>query len=305
MLQLFQLILQVKGQTMLGFDLEILKWFESLRSGFANSFFEYVTMLGEEALMILLVAVLWFAFDKRIAQRLFFITVVSLSFNSIIKNFAKVERPFATGEVTCVRPDTATGYSFPSGHTQNFATWSTASAIKFKKTWFSVLSGVLISLVALSRVFLGAHYPSDVIAGALLGVVFAFIGSTVYDKAVNKMCLFKGAFLLLTPFALFFILSPDTHYADFYKLYGMLAGLIAAVGFEEKFAPLDYTVCAYKKILRVVVGVVLALAVKEGLKVFNAFEVLQLSLAFDAMRYFVVVFICLGLCPLLFKKIKI
>lgn len=290
---------------MFAFELEILKKTELLRNDFINSFFEYVTMLGEEVLMILLVAILWFAFDKRIAQRLFFITVVSLSFNGIIKNIAKIPRPFASGEVTCVRPDTATGYSFPSGHTQNFATWSTAVAIKLKKTWVSVITGILILLVALSRVFLGAHYPSDVIVGMILGVAFAFIGNSIYDKTEDKSKLFTYVLLLLTPFVVFFMIKPDPLYADLYKLYGMLAGLILAVSFEERFASLDYTVAIWKKALRVVIGVALALAVKEGFKALNVFTVLQLSLAFDAIRYIALVFVCLGLCPFLFKKLNI
>ncbi len=290
---------------MFAFEIEILKRIELLRNDFINSFFEYVTMLGEEVLMILIVAILWFAFDKRIAQRLFFITVVSLSFNSVIKNIAKIPRPFASGEVTCVRPDTATGYSFPSGHTQNFATWSTAVAIKIKKTWVSVITAVLIFLVALSRVFLGAHYPSDVIVGVILGVAFAFIGNSIYDKTDNKGKLFTCVLLLLTPFVVFFMIKPDPLYSDLYKLYGMLAGLILSVSFEERFAKLDYTVAPWKKTLRVVIGVTLALAVKEGLKALNVFTILQLSFAFDALRYLALVFVCLGLCPFLFKKLNI
>ena len=60
---------------------------------------------------------LWFAVDKKLAQQVFFVTATSLSVNGIIKNFAKVPRPFTKG-VSCVRLDTATGYAFPSGHTQ-------------------------------------------------------------------------------------------------------------------------------------------------------------------------------------------
>lgn len=98
------------------FELAFLKWLEGLRTSFLNALFEGVTMLGEETLIILLVVALWFAVDKKLAQQVFFVTATSLSVNGIIKNFAKVPRPFAKG-ISCVRLDTATGYSFPSGHT--------------------------------------------------------------------------------------------------------------------------------------------------------------------------------------------
>lgn len=104
-------------------------------------------MLGEETPMVLIIAILYFAFNKNFAQKLLFITASSRSINSIIKNFVKLPRPFITGEVTCVRPDTSTGYSFPSGHIQNFATWSTVLTLKLEKIWIVPITVVLILLV--------------------------------------------------------------------------------------------------------------------------------------------------------------
>ena len=141
---------------MFAFELDFLKWLESFRSGFLNTLFEGITMLGEETLVILLVVALWFAVDRKLAQQVFFVTVASLSLNGIIKNFAKIPRPFTKG-VSCVRPDTATGYAFPSGHTQGFATWCGFFALKLKKIWLRVLAAVLIFAVAFSRLYLGAH----------------------------------------------------------------------------------------------------------------------------------------------------
>ncbi len=174
---------------MFAFELEFLQFLEGLRTDTLNKFFEFVTMLGEETLMIIIVVTLWFAFDKRLAQKIAFITATSLGINGIMKNFLKVPRPFAAGELTCVRPDTATGYSFPSGHTHNFATWITVAAIWFKKLWFAIFAGVLIILVGFSRLFLGAHYPSDVIVGGVVGSIIAIVGSTIYDRAENKKAL--------------------------------------------------------------------------------------------------------------------
>ena len=289
---------------MFDFELVFLKWLESFRTSFLNAVFEGVTMLGEETLIIFLVVALWFAVDKKLAQQVFFVTVTSLSVNGIIKNFAKVPRPFTKG-ISCVRLDTATGYSFPSGHTQGFTTWSSFFAVKVKKAWLSWLVGLLVVLVAFSRLYLGAHYPSDVIVALALGVGFAFLGNYLFEKVEDVKKLYLGAFLALTPFIGYFLCVAEPLFADLFKTFGMLGGMVAVAYLDEKTEPLSYDVVWWKKLVRILLGVAIALVLKEVIKLLNVFEIIQISLLIDAARYFVVVMAVGYLCPLLFKKIKL
>ena len=289
---------------MFDFELEFLKWLEGLRTNFLNAVFEGITLIGEETLIILLVVALWFAVDKKLAQQVFFVTATSLSVNGIIKNFAKVPRPFTKG-ISCVRLDTATGYAFPSGHTQGFATWSSFFAVKFKRTWLSILVGVLIVAVAISRLYLGAHYPSDVIVGIALGVGIAILGNYLFEKVKDLKKLYLGTLLILTPFIVCFLFVADPLFADLFKTFGMVGGMVVVSFLDEKTEPLSYDVVWWKKLIRIVLGVVLAVALKEAIKLVNVFDVLQISLLIDAIRYFIVVMTVGYLCPLLFKKIKL
>ena len=289
---------------MFAFELGFLKWLEGLRTSFLNAVFEGITFLGEETLIILLVVALWFAVDKKLAQQVFFVTATSLSVNGIIKNFAQVPRPFTKG-VNCLRPETATGYSFPSGHTQGFATWSSFFAAKFKKTWLTVLVAVLIGLVAFSRLYLGVHYPSDVIVAVALGVGLSILGNYLFEKVKDVKKLYLGAFLILAPFIVYFLFVADPLFADLFKTFGMVGGMVAVAFLDEKTEPLSYDVAWWKKLIRIVVGVVLAVALKEVIKLVNVFDVMQISLLIDALRYFIVVMAVGYLCPLLFKKIKL
>ena len=286
------------------FELEILKWLEGLRTSFLNVLFESITVLGEETLIILLVVALWFAVDKKLAQQVFFVTATSLSVNGIIKNFAQVPRPFTKG-ISCVRVDTATGYSFPSCHTQGFATWSSFFAIKVKKIWLSVLVGVLITLVAVSRLYLGAHYPSDVIVAVVLGVSLSAFGNYLFVKVKDTKKLYLGTFLIMTPFIAYFLYVADPLFADLFKTFGMIGGMVVVSFWDENTEPLSYEVAWWKKVIRIVLGVVIAVALKEVIKRMNVFEVMPISLFIDAIRYFVVVMAVGVLCPLLFKKIKL
>ena len=289
---------------MFSFELDFLKLLESLRTKFLNFLFEGITFLGEETLVILLVVTIWFAVDSKLAQKMFFITATSLCVNGIIKNFAKVPRPFSKG-ISCVRPDTATGFAFPSGHTQGFATWSTLFAIKFKKNWFSILTGVLIVLVAFSRLYLGAHYPSDVLVGIALGLTFAFLGNYLHDKVSDPKKLYLITILALTPFIIYFLFEANPLFADLYKTFGMLCGLTTICFLEEKTKPLPLDVAWWKKLLRIIIGVAFAFLLKEAIKLLNVFEIMQISLVLDALRYFVVVFAVGFLCPLIMKKINL
>ncbi len=290
---------------MFPFELDFLKLLETVRTDVFNVLFESITLLGEETLLIALMAVIYFLYDKQLARKLFIITVLSLTTNSIIKNFVRIPRPFADGKLTCVRPQTATGYSFPSGHTQNFATWSFSLALHFKKHWACILSILLTLLMAFSRMYLGAHYPSDVLVGLLLGISFAVAGSYVCSKTDNIAALSTCALLLLTPFAVYFLIAAEALFADFFKAYGLLAGFLCGTCFEEKYVRLDCTGALWKRFLRVVLAVVLAVLIKTALKKLFACELLRLSLISDAVRYFLLTLIMLGICPLLFQKFKL
>ena len=288
---------------MFGFELQFLKWLESIRTGFLTALFEGITILGEETLIILLVVALWFAVDSKLAQKVFFITICSTGLNGVVKNIAQVPRPFDKG-ITPVRQETATGFSFPSGHTQNFATTSTFFAIKFKKKWFTILVSVLIALVAFSRLYLGVHYPSDVIVGAGLGVAMAFLGDYLFDRAKDVKKLYVAVLLVFLPFIVYFLIVANERFADFFKVFGMMGGLTLLAFLQNKTEPISYDVVWWKKLIRIVIGVALAFALKEGLKLLKM-DILQVDLMLDAFRYFVVVFTVGYLCPLLFKKVKL
>jgi membrane-associated phospholipid phosphatase len=288
---------------MFAFELQFLKWLESMRTGFFTSLFEGITILGEETLVILLVVALWFAVDSRLAQKVFFVTICSTGLNGIIKNIAQVPRPFDKGVVP-VRKETATGFSFPSGHTQNFSTWSTLFAIKFKKKWLAVLVSVLIALVAFSRLYLGVHYPSDVIVGLALGVGMAFLGDYLFEHVKDVKKLYVAVLIIFAPFIIYFLIVAHERFAGFFKAFGMVGGLTLIAFLQEKTQPLSYDVPWWKKLIRIVIGVAIAFVLKEGLKIFKMGG-LHVDLVLDALRYFAVVFAVGYLCPLIFKKIKI
>jgi membrane-associated phospholipid phosphatase len=288
---------------MFGNEIEIIRAIEGARTGFLNGLFEFITLFGEDIIMVLLIAVLYFAFDKKLAQKLFFVSMTGMCVNGTIKNIAKVPRPFARG-ISCVRESTATGYSFPSGHTQVFASWSSILAKHFNKLWLTIACIVMIVLVAFSRMYLGAHYLSDVIVGAVLGAGIGILGSMIYERAENKLMLFIVTAAVFLPFVVWFAIESNEHYEDFFKFYGMLVAFIPAYVLESKF-PITYDVPIWKKCVRVLIVLLIALGVKEGLKVLYIDGNVTANLFIDMARYALMMFICMGVCPVVYKKIKL
>ena len=117
--------------------------------------------------------------------------------------------------------------------------------------------------------------------------------------------LYLGTLLILTPFIVYFLFVADPLFADLFKTFGMVGGMVAVSYLDEKTEPLSYDIAWWKKLVRIVVGVALAVALKEVLKLMNVFDVMQVSLLIDAVRYFVVVMTVGYLCPLLFQKMKL
>ena len=139
-------------------ELALLKWIQSFSSPFGDGMFQLITMLGEQWAVILVLAISYWAFDKKTGEELAFTLLVSGLSNNILKGFFRFERPIGIDGIRTLRAHTATGYSFPSGHSQNAATLYFFPARR-GGGWRWAAAAVVSLLVGLSRLYLGVHYP--------------------------------------------------------------------------------------------------------------------------------------------------
>lgn len=318
----------------MGFEIEIILWLQSFRSGFLDALFQFITMFGEELVIIGILGFVYWSYDKKMGEQIGITVFVSLVLNSFIKTIVRRSRPYIVdSRIDAIRESTAGGYSFPSGHTQGAASVFGALAIWTKKRWITITSIIIIVLVAISRMYLGVHYLTDVIIGGLLGIAITSIGYKFFSKIEPSPKLYK--YLLYVSLSIGLIMyiitlftieaSPELNNAanlydkldDTLKMLGTISGFAVGVSFEKKKVNFINHKVLWKNILRFVLGVAVVMGIRLGLKaVFIVFinpdnllegQLFQSSLAllFNIIRYFAMVFVGIGLYPAIFKKINI
>lgn len=276
------------------FELNIIRAIQSIANPFLDGLFQFITMFGEEAILIPLIAVIYWAFNKKMGEYIAYASLTSVLVNGAIKDIFKAKRPIGEPGIRSLKVETATGYSFPSGHTQGTASFWGAIAIYLKKNYMYVVSSLIIILVAISRLYLGVHYPKDVLFGAIFGILTSFITYKLFNKVNNKISLYFGTFIVFMPVLLY------AHSADFIKGMGTFLGFALGIYVEKKYVNFSVEGKSANKILRVVIGLTILILLKVGLK-----AVFPNKLVFHFLRYFIIVFFGIGLYPAIFKKLKL
>ncbi|MDD2492511.1 MAG: phosphatase PAP2 family protein [Bacilli bacterium] len=288
------------------FEISIIKTLRELSTPFIDGLLQAITFLGEQYVLIAVLAVVYFIFDKRSGQRIAYAIFTSISFNGAIKGVVKYERPFVYDtSYEPVRVETATGYSFPSGHTQNASVTYTSLALQFKKKWLFWIVGIIIFLIGISRVGLGVHYPKDVLFGWIFGIGCAFLGNYLHHKFEHDFkklaLLYVITFAIFLPFVFIFWrkdFSDIKIYRDFYTGYAMFAGFIAGSLWERKVLDFDCQAPLGKKLIRLLGAIICVMLTQFGLDMLFPEGFILL----DMLRYFLVSFVTLGLYPILFKN---
>ena len=271
-----------------------------------------ITLFGEELVMIAVLGFLYWCYDKQFGKFVGLNILVGLVVNPLLKNMAFRRRPyFDHSGIEILKPVDASadiydisaqGYSFPSGHTTNSTVLYTSLPRYKKNKAFMVIAFVVPFLVGLSRIMLGAHYVTDVLCGWVVGVGLMFLLSYLQRRVKNENLLHLVIALCCLP-GFFYCRTTD-----YFTGYGMLIGYFLAAPFEKKFVNFKETRSVVRIVLRIVGGGALYFGLNTLLKMPFSKELLEsatmLSFLIRTVRYAIIIFILIGVYPMIFDRIK-
>jgi len=294
--------------------MEFLYLLEKMRMPVLDEFMLMVTTLGEETVFLVIAMVLFWCVDKYWGYYTMAVGFVGTIANQFLKLWFRIPRPWVLDENFTILEqarEAASGYSFPSGHTQSAVGTFGSIAYNTKNKKLRIAAIVISVLVALSRMYIGVHTPLDVVVSIGIAIILILaLHPLVLGNNQKYIPALLGVMLLLAVGFLCFVeLYPfpqniDAHnlqsgIKNAYTLLGALLGLTVVYITDEKWLNFSTKAVWWAQILKVAIGLTLVLIVKGGTK-----ELLNALLGESigrAVRYFLVVVVAGSLWPLSFK----
>ena len=297
--------------------MELLYLFESIRTPFLDAVMSVITYLGSEVLFMAAAIILFWCVDKRDGYYMLSVGFIGAVVNQFLKLWFRIPRPWVKDPdftiVESARVD-ATGYSFPSGHTQTVFATLGVPAMTAKKLWLKIVLFAFLVLTAISRMYLGVHTPLDVGVSFVLGLVLLLAVYPVFHGAEEKpgrvYALLGGTVLLSLAYVLFAELYPFPADVDAenlshgiknaYTLLGAGTGLLVSFYLDSRYIHFETKATLWAQLVKIAAGVAGVMVIRLLLKA-------PLSALFgghyaaDSVRYFLMVLFAGGIWPLTFK----
>ena len=296
--------------------MSFLYWLESIRNPILDAIMSLVTMVGEETIFLAIALLIFWCLDKKKGYIFLLIGFIGITVNQILKLTFRIPRPWVKDpDFTVVESavEEATGYSFPSSHTQNVADTFGCVAYTAKRLWVRIASILLILLVGFSRMYLGVHTPLDVGVSLLVGAALVLglypLLERLFAKEQSVLIALGVTVLISVGFVLYTALFPfpadiDPHnlasgQKNAYTMLGCSLGLLAACIADQKWLHFRNDAPLLGQIGKLAVGAGLALAIKAVLKA-PLLSLFGGHASATALRYFLVVVFAGVVWPLSF-----
>lgn len=288
-------------ETRFDFEWQIVEFFNSLPSSFLDIVALVITFFGSGVPILGFLIFLHYAGNKEFAKKITFVVTTTIMLNGLLKTLFFAKRPFQFIGKQHVQKlpelNGADGTTFPSGHSQLTGSFYLSYFLNTHSRILKILSIFFLITIPITRMYLGVHFFGDVIVGLILGIGTAIFTQLFYDKLgqTGRMYFMMIMCFIGLIFCIFNMNVVDNKYL--FETVGIVLGVTLGTYLEENKYNYTNNVPIKNKILRCVIAIVVALGIKEGLKL-----ILPDHNLFHFIRYFLISFSCLGIIPMFFKK---
>ena len=282
--------------------MEFLYFLENLRMPGLNEAMLLITRLGEETAFLVAALIVFWCVDKYKGYYLMAVGFLGTMFNQILKLACRVPRPWVLDpDFTILEQarEAATGYSFPSGHSQSAVGTFGGIAHVTKNRWVKGICIAIAVLVPLSRMYIGVHTPADVLVGAAMAIVLVIgLRKPVLARKEKNMKILIAAMLAVSVGFLLYVewfpfpADYDAHNLESgmknaYTMLGCLVGVAIVYLADRRYLRFDTKAIWWAQILKVALGLGTVLLIKEGFRA--PLEMLLPVYPARAVRYFLIV----------------
>ena len=294
--------------------MQFLYLLERLRMPGLNELMLGITYLGDEMAFLVIALVTFWCIDKRQGYFLISVGFAGTVLSQFMKLACRIPRPWVRDPNFTILEQAraaATGYSFPSGHSQASVGTFGSIARTAKTRWWRAVCIAIAILVPFSRMYIGVHTPADVLVGSGISLVLIFLlYPVVYRKEGRGFkWLLAGMLVMAMAYVVYVERYPfptdvdvlNLHHGqeNAYTLLGSITAICIVYLLDSKWIRFDTHAVWWAQILKAVLGIGLALLVKEGLKA--PLEGALPALTARAVRYFLTVLTVGGLWPVTFQ----
>ncbi|MBI4788001.1 MAG: phosphatase PAP2 family protein [Chloroflexi bacterium] len=269
--------------------LAVVLWVQTFRNPLFDQFFLTINFLGDEEFYLMFLPVVFWCLHKTLGMRMGVLFLLSFYANQWLKDLFTAPRPHQVSD-KLYAPVKYSGYGIPSGHAQGTATvWGYLATQLRKPLWWILALGIPL-LISVGRMYMGDHFPQDVIAGLVIGVAlvtaYAVLEPRVAPWVVAQSLAIKIALVVIVSLALAFLhLTVDTA-----VLIGTFLGFYGSVALEEDRLRFDAHAIWWKQLVKLAIGLAVVFGLRLGLK-----AIFPVNEWFNLLRYAIIgVWIGLG-----------
>lgn len=237
-----------------------LVWLQTFHTATLDHVAKILTWTGMEGFYLVLLPVLFWSVNRKFGLRLTYVFLASMFVNAWLKEALRILRPTGIPGIRSILLWSGPGYAMPSGHAQGSMTFWLLIGLWFKKVWLWVGLLVLVLAIGVSRLYVGLHWPLDVLVGWGIGLLAAPLGWALGEWWSYRQLAFSIRLVFAVGLPVVLLLIQQDPISALYA--ALLLGIGSGAVLEEKWLSVDIEKVWWKRISTAIIGIAGLIAVQ-------------------------------------------